>query len=762
MKLKSINLLLAAALAGIAFPSWAVEPFVIRDIRVEGLQRTDAGTIFNYLPVKVGDRFDDSRAQEAIKALFATGFFNDVRVESNGNVLIVTVDERPTIAQINVNGSKMLEKDQIKSALKSQSFAEGRIFDQSVLDAAVQEIKQQYYSRGRYSVVVKTEVTKLERNRVGVQLDISEGEVARIQQINIVGNKAFSEDDLLDMLSQTTGGWLTWYTKADQYSKQKLSADMEKLRSWYMDRGYIEFNVDSTQVAISEDREGIFLTLNIAEGKQFEVSDVKLLGDTVIDPAILKKLITLNTGDVFSRENLNRSTAAITEALGDVGYAFANVNAVPEIDQKNNKVAFTFYVDPGKKTYVRRINVNGNSQTRDVVIRRELRQLESAAYDGSKIKRSKQRLEQLDYFGEIVVDTPLVPDTADQVDMNVTVTEKKSGNFNIGAGYGQSEGVVLVLSLSQNNFLGSGKQFAVEVNSSSSNKVYSLGVTNPYATPDGVSVGWNLYRRDTDPSKVDLGNYTTSSYGFSSNFSLPLTESNRIGFGLGFESLAIQADASAPQHVLNFVNNQGARNKTFPVSVNWGRDTRNSGSYPTSGWLLSVNGEVTAPFSDVDYYKLSTRSQYFIPFGKEMSLMWNVEGGYGHSYGDSLYPFYKNFYAGGVGSIRGFRSGSVGPVDSKGDGMGGDKRIINNFEFFFPIPGLKNDRSTRLSVFADSGAVWGAGSRPDASELRYSAGVAFTWVSPVGPIKLSWAAPFNAQPTDRVERGLQFQLGQVF
>lgn len=762
MKLKSINLLLAAALAGVAFPGWAVEPFVIRDIRVEGLQRTDAGTIFNYLPVKVGDRFDDDRAQEAIKALFATGFFNDVRVESNGEVLIVTVDERPTIAQINVNGSKMLEKDQIKGALKSQSFAEGRIFDQSVLDAAVQELKQQYYSRGRYSVVVKSEVTKLERNRVGVQLDISEGEVARIQQINIVGNHAFDESDLLDMLSQTTGGWMTWYTKADQYSKQKLSADMESLRSWYMDRGYIEFNVESTQVAISEDREGIFLTLNVNEGKQFTVSDIKVVGDTIVDPAVLKKLIALNVGEVFSREKLNKSSAAMSEALGDEGYAFANVNAVPEIDKKTNQVAFTFYVDPGKKTYVRRINVSGNSQTRDVVIRRELRQLESAAYDGSKIKRSKQRLEQLDFFSEVVVDTPLVPDTADQVDMNISVTEKKSGNFNIGAGYGQSEGIVLVLSLSQNNFLGSGKQFSAEVNSSSSNKVYSLSVTNPYATPDGVAVGWNLYRRDTDPSQVNLGQYSTSSYGFSSNVSLPLTESNRIGFGLGFEQLTIQTDSTSPQHVQDFVNTQGPTNRAFPVSLNWGRDTRNSASYPTSGWLVSVNGEVTAPFSDIDYYKLSTRSQYFIPFGKEMSLMWNIEGGYGHAYGGNVYPFYKNFYAGGVGSIRGFRSGSVGPVDQNGDGMGGDKRIVSNLEYFFPIPGLKNDHSTRLSVFADSGAVWGTGQRPVFDELRYSAGVAFTWVSPVGPIKLSWAAPFNAQPTDRVERGLQFQLGQVF
>ncbi|TJZ76154.1 outer membrane protein assembly factor BamA [Chitiniphilus eburneus] len=761
MKLKPLHLLLAAIL-GSTLPSvWAIDPFTVRDIKVEGLQRTDLGTVFNYLPVKVGERFDDARATESIKALFSTGFFDDVRVERDGDVLIITVEERPTIAQININGSKLLEKDQIRQALRSQNFAEGRIFEQGVLDAAVNELKQQYFSRGRYSVIIKTQLTKLERNRMGVQFDISEGEVARIQRINIVGAKVFKEGDLIDEMALTTPNWMTWYTRTDQYSKPKLQADQEALRSYYLDRGYLEMAIDSTQVAISEDRESVYLTLNITEGERYTVSDIKLVGDSIVGADELQKLLEVKGGDVFSRQKLNKSTAAITDRLADEGYAFANVNAVPQLDKEKHTVSFTVYVDPGRKVYVRRINVAGNNLTRDEVIRRELRQLESAQYDGSKVKRSKQRLNQLDYFSEVNIDTAPVPDAPDEVDMNVNVVEKKTGQFNIGAGYGQSEGVVFVLSLSQNNFLGSGKRFTAEFNNSSANKVYSFSLLEPYLTPDGISVGYNLYRRDTDPGEMDIGDYSTSAYGGSVRFGFPTSETNRVNVGLALENLKLQTTGDSPKRVLDFISRNGDTNMTYTASVNWSRDTRDSASYPTRGMLTSLGAEVTIPGSDLDYYKTNISNQLFIPIYDTTSLMWNVDIGWGGKIGDSEFPFYKNYYAGGVSSIRGYEYGTVGPKDENGDGMGGTKKLVNNIELLFPIPGMKDDKSTRLSLFTDLGGVWDEDTDPSTDDLRYSAGVAFTWISPIGPIKLSYAKPFNAKDEDKTE-SFQFQLGNVF
>ncbi|GAB7126807.1 outer membrane protein assembly factor BamA [Silvimonas sp. JCM 19000] len=761
MKLKTLSLLLGAALSVSALPVWAIDAFVVKDIRVEGLQRTDAGTVFNYLPLKVGDTLDDEKAQAAIKALFATGFFNDVRLERNGEVLVVTVDERPTISQININGAKLLEKDQIKQALGSQNFTEGRIFEQATLDAAVQELKQQYYSRGRYSVIVKTTVTRLERNRVGIEFNISEGATALIQQVNLVGAKVFKEKDLLGELSLSTPGWMSWYTKDDQYSRQKFQADLETLRSYYMDRGYLEFNVDSTQVAISESKEDVFLTINITEGEKYTVTDVKFAGDSTIPQAELEKLVKIKAGETFSRQKLNKATAAVTDRLGVDGYAFANVNAVPDVDKVNHTVAFTFYVDPGRRVYVRNINVVGNTMTRDEVVRRELRQAESAPYDGSKIKRSKQRLDQLDYFQEVNIDTPPVPDAPDQVDMNVRVTEKKTGQFNIGAGYGQSEGVVLIASISQTNFLGSGKQFSAEFNNSSSQRVYSLGLTDPYATPDGISMGWNFYKRDTDPSYNNLGNYTTNGWGGALTFGLPVTEENRVGWSFGYDNLKIDTTTSTPAYVEDFVNKYGNKTGTFNSTIRFARDTRDSASYPTTGWSFNTSAEASVPGSDLKYYRLNATSQYWVPIGEDFAVMWNLAAGYGNSYGNTDYPFYKNFYAGGVNSVRGFAYGTIGPKDEYGDGMGGNKMLTNSFELFFPMPGMKNDHSTRLSVFADSGGVWGPDDKFSFSDNRYSVGAAFSWVSPIGPLKFSIAKPMKSKTGDSTE-AFQFQIGNIF
>ncbi|GGP24497.1 outer membrane protein assembly factor BamA [Silvimonas amylolytica] len=762
MKLKPLSLMLGAALSFSALPVWAIDAFVVKDIRVEGLQRTDAGTVFNYLPVKVGESLDDDKAQQAIKALYATGFFNDVRLERSGDVLIVTVDERPTIAQININGAKLLDKDQIKTALKSQNFAEGRIFDQGVLDAAVQELKQQYYSRGRYSLQIKTSTTRLERNRVGVQFDISEGATAVIQQVNLVGANVFKESKLLDEMSMSTPGWFSWYTRDDQYSRQKMTADLETLRSYYMDRGYLEFNIDSTQVAIGEDKESVFLTINLTEGPQYTVSDVKFAGESTLTQAELEKIVNIKPGEIFNRSKITKATTTISGKLGNDGYAFANVNAVPEVDKVNHTVSFTFYVDPGRKVYVRNINITGNSMTRDEVVRRELRQLESAQYDASKVDRSKQRLNQLDYFQEVTIDTPPVPESPDQVDMNVKVTEKKTGQFNIGAGYGQSEGVVLIASVSQTNFLGSGKAFSAEFNNSSAQRVYSLGLSDPYATPDGISMGWNFYKRDTDPSYNSLGNYTTSGWGGALNFGLPVTEFNSVGMGLAYDNLEIITNSNTPKYVNEFVNEYGSKTGTFSVNMKFGRDTRDSASYPTRGWNFSTSAEAAIPSSDLKYYRLGATSQYWIPFGDEgTALEWNLQGGYGGTYGNSTYPFFKNYYAGGVNSVRGFAYGTIGPKDENGDGMGGNRMLTNSLELFFPMPGLKNDKSTRLSLFLDSGLVRGPTDDVPAGTLRYSTGASFSWVSPIGPLKFSLAKALKKDESDKME-SFQFQIGNIF
>ena len=764
MKLKPISSLLLAALSVSSLTVLAADPITVRDIRVEGVQRTDPGTVFNYLPVKVGGRFDDAVAKDAIKALFATGFFDDVRLETDGDVLVVTVAERPTIAQININGSSFLDKDQIRAALKSQNFAEGRIFQQNVLDAAVNELKQQYFAGGRYSVNVKTTVTKLERNRIGVQFDIAEGDVARIKRINIIGNKTFPESKLVELLSLTTSGWMTWYTRSDQYSKQKLAADLEKLRSYYMDRGYLDFSIDSTQVSLSEDKEGIYLTVNITEGEKFNVGEVKFAGDLAIGEAELLKLLEVKQGDVYSREKVTRSSSAVSERLGASGFAFANVNPVPEVDRAKRLVNFTFYVDPGRKTYVRKINISGNTMTRDEVIRREMRQMEAAQYDGSKLKRSKDRLNQLDYFKEVNIATPIVPDAVDQVDINISVTEKKTGAISLGAGYGQGEGVILAASLSQANFLGSGKNVTLETNTSSSSTVYALGVTNPYATPDGVSFGWNAYLRKTDASELSLGSYSTNTLGTGVSIGLPISEENRLFLKANAEQIQINTPSGTPAnyYVSEYIARQGDTNQLFTLGTSWSRDTRDSASYPTRGTSRTLGLETTTPGSSAQYFKVSGQNQSFHTLDNGLTASWNVEAGYARAYAGSEVPFYKHFYVGGIGSVRGFKTGSISAKDDVyNNAMGGTRRFVNNFEFLTPMPGMKDEKSMRLSMFVDSGAAWAEGEKLSFGSLRHSAGVAFTWISPIGPIKLSVAKPIKKQTDDKTET-FQFQLGQVF
>ncbi|MFP5417889.1 MAG: outer membrane protein assembly factor BamA [Gammaproteobacteria bacterium] len=766
MIMNRLMLALAAALA--VQPAFAEEPFVVKDIRVEGIQRTEAGTVFSYLPVKVGETMTDEKTAAAIKALYATGFFQDVRLEARDGVLIVTVQERPSIAKITLVGIKEFSEDDLKAGLKQTGLAEGRVLDRALLGKAEQELQRQYFNRGKYAVEIKSTLTPLERNRVAVQFDVVEGSSARIQQISIVGNKAFKEKELLKQFTSTTPGWLTWYTKNDQYSKSRLGGDIEALRSFYLNRGYLEFAVDSSQVSISPDKQGIYITINVTEGPQYKVSDLKFAGQLLVPEAELRKLVTFKPGEVFSRDRLTETTKKISERLGNDGYAFANVNAVPDIDREKNAVAFTLFVDPGRRVYVNRINVAGNTKTRDEVVRREIRQMEGAYYDAEKINRSRDRLNRLGYFTDVNIETPSVSGTTDQVDVNVGVTEKPTGNVMLGAGFSSSEGLVLSGSISQNNVFGTGNRLSAQINSGSVNTVYALSFTNPYFTVDGISLGYDVYRRDVDATSLDnVGDYESSTYGAGVRFGLPLNERDFLNFGLTYERTSITTTASSPIQYQNYVSTFGKDNDTLRLDSSWARDTRDSFLFPTKGILQRVYGEVGTPVGSLQYYKLSYQQQHYFPLNKSFTLMLNGEIGIGGGLSGKPLPFFKNFYAGGNSSVRGFKNGTLGPKDANGDAFGGDKRIIGNAELFFPLPGLKDDQSLRMSAFVDMGASFGPndsqGRYKDfaVDDLRYSAGVAVLWVSPLGPLKFSLAQPLVSKSGDKKEV-FQFTLGTTF
>lgn len=744
-----------------AASAWAIQPFVVKDIRVEGIQRTEAGTVFSYLPVKVGDTLDDEKAASAIKALFATGFFKDVRLEVENETLVVVVEERPAIARIDFLGLKEFDKEAVKQSLKDTGLAESRIFDKALLDRAEQELKRQYLSRGKYAVSMATTVTPLERNRVGITFDVNEGEVAKIRQINIVGNKDFSEKELLGLFVLRTPGLVTWYTKEDQYSKQKLAADLETLRSHYLNRGYLEFNIESTQVSITPDKQDIYITVSIAEGPKFTVSGVRLAGEMLVPEEELRKLIKIQPGEVFSREKLTESSKLIGERLGNEGYAFANVNAVPEVSRDKQEVAFTFFVDPGRRVYVRRMNIAGNTRTRDEVIRREMRQMEGGWYDADKITRSKQRVDRLGYFKDVNVETPAVPGTTDQVDINVNVTEKPTGNILLGAGFSSTDKLILSGSVSQNNIFGSGKHVSVQLNTGKINTVYALSYTDPYYTVDGVSQGFDVFLRNVDPTSLSVGNYRTSTLGGTLRFGVPVTEDDTILYSLGVESTKLTLFSDSPQRFINFANAFGTNTSTLLGTVGWSRDRRDSAIYPTKGVMQQALGELGLPGGDLEYYKLTYRHQWYYPVTRDLTVMLNGEIGQGGGYGGKPLPFFKNFFAGGVTSVRGYEAASLGPRDSNDEALGGKRRLVGNAEVLMPMPGFRNDKSIRLSAFVDAGAVYGDGQQTGTEGLRYSAGLAVNWVSPVGPLKFSFARPLNVKEGDKKQQ-FQFQLGQVF
>ncbi|HYR05900.1 MAG TPA: outer membrane protein assembly factor BamA [Gallionella sp.] len=741
-------------------PAWAIEPFTVKDIRVEGVQRTEAGTVFSYLPIKVGDIMDDQQAVAAIRALYATGFFKDVRLEVEQGVLIVLVRERPSIASIEINGVKDFPKDQIKDNMKYAGLAEARIFDKGALEKATQDLKRQYVARGKYGVSVTASVNELERNRVGIVFNVVEGEVSKIKQINIVGNHAYKEDELLDLMKLSTPDWMSWFSKNDQYSKQKLSADMEAMRSFYMDNGYMEFNIDSTQVSITPDKKDIYITINITEGNKYTVSKTGVSGDTLIAKEEVEKLIQVKAGDTFSRKALTETSKKIGERLGQEGYAFANVNAIPDLDKEKHQVAFNFVIDPGQRVYIRRINVVGNDKTRDEVIRREFRQVEGAWFDMEKIKKSKQRVDRLDFFSEVDLETPSVQGTTDQMDVNVSVKEKSTGNFSVGAGFSNGEGISLSAGVTQANLLGSGNYVSTQINTSRVNQVYSLSYTNPYFTDDGVSRGFDVYRRNTDSSSTAVSPYSSRTMGGGVRFGVPIGEDEAISYGLAFESTQLGLTAFSSTRLVQYVNTFGSSSRNLLGTIGWGRDTRDSAIFTTQGTVQRAFAEIALPVFDMRYYKLNYQHQWFHPVSSDVTLLLNGEAGIGGGYGGKPMPFFKNFYAGGTGSVRGYDSNSLGPRDLNDQVLGGTKRVIGNVELLVPIPGVK-EKSVRMSGFIDAGAVYGPGDLPGSAGLRYSTGVAFTWISPMGPIKFSYAVPLNKQPMDKLQK-FQFNLGSMF
>jgi len=756
-----LRLLVACALAS-ALPVIAIEPFTIKDIRVEGVQRTEAGTVFTYLPVKVGERIDDEKAAAAIKALYATGFYQDVRLERDGDVLIVSVQERPAISSIEIVGAKEFTTENLKDGLKQAGIAESKIYDKSLVDRAEKELKRQYTSKGYYGAVVKTTITPLERNRISLRFDIEEGTVTKIADINIIGAKSFPEKTLLREFKLSTPGWFTWFTKNDQYSKQQLTADLEALRSFYLNRGFLEFNIDSTQVSITPDREKIYITVAITEGPVYKVGEVKFSGDLIVKEDELRRLVLVKPGDVFSREKVVDTTKHISDRLANEGYSFANVNPVPDLNRETRVAGFTFFVDPGRRVYVRRVNIQGNQKTQDEVIRRELRQLESSWYSLEKIARSKERLQRTGYFSDVTIDTPAVPGTTDQVDINVTVVERNTGTLNFGLGYSAAEKLTVSASVSQANILGTGNSASIQLSNGAVNKIYSFSYVNPYWTPDGISRGFDIFRRDVNTSTLDIAQYNTYSTGAGIRFGIPVSEFDTVNAGFTAERTNISVDASAPQRYIDFVNEFGENTNTFRTNLSYSRDSRDSLTWPTKGWLNEVGAEIGLPPGDLKYYRLNYQSQAFytptrFPF---LTFMANGEVGYANGYGNKPLPFFKNFYAGGVGSVRAFETATLGPRDTNGDVLGGNRRFVANLEVLFPMPGWK-EKNVRLGGFLDFGNVWGEKERISAADIRASTGFAVSWDSPVGPLRFSFGTPIRSKPEDKVER-FQFQLGRIF
>ncbi len=740
----------------------SAQAFVAKDIRVEGLQRISAGTVFNYLPVKPGEVVDGRNIPAIVRALYKTGFFKDVEVWRQGDVLVIEVVERPAIAQIDISGNKSIKTEDLKKGLKDAGLAEGRTFNRSVLAKIEQELKRQFYNQGKYGVELKTRVTPLERNRVAIAIDIVEGRTARIRGVNIVGNHSFSDEQLLDLFHSRPGGWLAWFTKEDRYSRQKLAGDLEALKSFYLDRGYLKFKIDSTQVALSPDKKDIYITINVEEGDVYTLSDIRITGDLVVDPQEYFPLIHLRRGEPFSRRAVVDSTDRITEKLGEMGYAFANINHIPEVDEKKKTVAITFYLDPGKRVYVRRIDIKGNSRTRDRVIRREMRQMENTWLSNTKLKQSRERLQRLGFFEQVTLETPAVPGSTDLTDVVVTVKEKPSGSLAGGIGYSQNQGVSFTASVSEDNFLGTGKKVSMALNTSSYNTHYQLSYFNPYATINGISRGFNLSYRKTNYDELNITDYSTDRSVASVNYGIPISDFNRLSAAFSIEWTDLTLGTFPSPEVVDFVNREGDRYLDYKLTTTWRHDSRDSAIFPTAGNRQTATLTLTLPGSDLQFYKFYYTFRHYVPLYHELVFSARADLGFGESYGKTgTLPFFENYFAGGVRNVRGFKGNTLGPRDFNGTGkpLGGNRKLTGGLELFMPPPFEKLKETLRVSAFVDAGNVFQDKIKFD--QLRYSVGVGATWLSPMGALTISYGVPLNDKPGDEVEN-FQFSFGSVF
>lgn len=752
----------AVALAVSAGVALAIEPFAVKDIRVEGLQRVEPGTIFGSIPVKVGDTYSDEKAAASIRALFGLGLFKDVRIDVKDNVLVVIVEERPTIADVDFSGTKEFDKDVLKKALREIGLMDGRPYDKALVDRAEQELKRQYINRSMYAAEVVTTVTPIERNRVNLSFAVVEGESAKIGEIRIVGNSAFSESTLKGLFDQDEGTWLSWYTKSNRYSRAKLNGDLETLRSYYLSRGYLEFKVTSTQVGISPNKQDIAITINVSEGEKFTVSKVHLAGNYLGKEDEFKALVAIQAGGAYNADKVAQTTKAFTDHFGNFGYAFARVEAVPTVDRSNNLVEVTLQAEPSRRVYVRRINVAGNDRTRDEVIRREFRQMEAAWYDGDKIRASRNRVDRLGFFKEVTMDTQEVAGTPDQVDLTVNVAEKPTGSISLGAGLSSGEGFGLTFGFKQDNAFGSGSSLGLELNTSKYNRTLVISTTDPYFTEDGVSRTFDLYQRTSRPY-TDVDSYSVETSGVGVRFGIPIAEADTIFLGVGVDKTAINQGTYLPAVYSDFITEFGQTAYAVPITLGWARDTRDSALVPSTGRVLRVNGEWSVG-GDLRYARATTQYQQFYPISKKTTAALNFELAVGASTNSNSYPVFKNYYSGGLGTVRGFEQGSLTTAAQRavsGLATGGAKKVTLNAEVLSPLPGGGNDRTLRWYGFWDIGGIYGADEGINVGDMRSSVGLGISWISPVGPLRLAFAKPIRQFENDKIQT-MQFQIGTSF
>ena len=738
------------------------EPFKIRDIVIEGLERIEAGTVFTYIPVKVGDVFTDSDSVEIIRELYKTELFSDVVLRREDAVLIVVVKERPGIASLDIIGNKDIADEQLFESLTDIGVAPGRVLNRSILERLENEMLQQYFARGKYNVQIKTVTTELARNRVDVQIQIAEGKAAKIRNINIVGNTVYKDKKLKKKFESGNKPFWKLWSDSEKYSKQSLSADLETLRSEYLNTGYLNFSVDSTQVSITPDKKDIFITINVNEGDRYTLAEVKLAGTFVVPEQELRDLIIAEVGEIFSRSQIVASSERISNRLGNDGYAFARVNPIPEVNEEEKSVSLTFFIDSGKRVYVRRVNITGNQYSRDEVFRRELRQMEGGWYSQLGVEGSRRRIQRLAFVDAVEIETVKIPGEDDFVDLSVAVTERLAGSFSVGAGLSDSQGAVITTSVSQDNFLGSGKSVSFRINTSRVNKVYDLSYNDPYYTIDGVSRGFGFSYVATDADEADISDFDSDQFSVRANYGIPLTEVDRIGVIGDLRNTEITTGDTTSDEIAEFLDENGDDFVNFNLTSVYSHDSRNRRTFSTKGFFQRARLEVAVPYSDLEYYKFDYSNLWFLPLNDTFTLGLRSEIGYGDSYGStSDLPFFEKFRAGGTGSVRGFRDNTLGPQDSRDDSFGGNFLTTAGAEIYFPIPAFLDPSRLRFGIFADVGNVFADYDEFEAGELRGSAGLEVNVITGLGGVTLSIASPFNDDEDDELE-AFQFEFGTSF